>query len=1202
MSCDLSICDDKDNVFHSDDVNEKECGKSGSILIATMDGNLTSLDFDTGQKCWSIVLDPKEFVSSTLSTLEVWENGTQVWLVPSLDGSMFKYDKVKLEPLPFNIESLLSHAVIIDPTSSVTGGKFKIVYGLHRRTGEMFYKCSMEGCEHFKPVSGKDALIVEQWVQSVNAVDTVTAELQWHFRVVEIKISVINNSSSNRSPPQQPQDTKFENTALIPVNNYDLNPLNSIKISLVNGYTARINHSATDFMWLYKTPAPMMDVWFIKDGNVLLLDVFSDNLEFYSIETDDGKHIASLFLGSYLEQLYVKQSKLLKTKIVRNFAVSTHIPYQAFCLPLTSQTNPNLPLPINDTNALVSSNLNIKDHGFYYYVDFFVYDNDTHCVVNFTFPKRAAYIFDWIFWLKLLELQKKFASEGTSTTEMALGINETSESKREATPEFVSRFHKDFQLIAILGKGGFGVVMEVKNKIDDCEYAVKRIRIKTEKYKELGYGPVMREVKALAKLDHPGIVRYFNSWIESPPKGWQEMKDKEFDIVDVTHTTAASDVSLSFEAKTETKKIATLRAPRKRKHSNSKRSKKQIDSNLKISEKLGINPLNPFGDSWLNSDFPNISSKGSELDKSSSSGSWYGDNDPEKSSSTLNKSSKKSISEVSLYYDDDESINADDFTNAEQLFAPKKHIPKKNVNSSKTYSGIEFSPDPLCGSKALDIRKMFSIPDDSFIDEKAALLHLKKINNDLSWKMNPMFIDKLQRYLFFDPSCPDTDHSEWSGWTCIFKDIEINEVASNLCQLRNWIISVLCVLRFSESHYHNLLCTNLCNILWEVNLLLDDDICKKTYSDFSKTESIRRIGAFFILKNINSELAWPLKFIYLIKLRHYMFCRSVILAYKMCNQPGWNSIFYQADTNIFMKNLSLFQIWILSVLCKIRCDKLVYLDSVVTNLSLILSDVMRHLEMKSIQPVPADEFFSVFGNLLRQPKDAIQLQGCKDIQYLVMFHNAPLSDYIRDQNSGEEDVPGFLYIQMQLCQRESLRTWLDNNCISRDYSEVMKMFCEIVEAMNYVHAKGLMHRDLKPSNIYFSLEGSIKIGDFGLATQFEIQEAGDDPSSSSSIWYHTRDCGTELYMSPEQRSKKKYNYKTDIFPLGIILYELLVPFETQSERYQAIRDAREHKFSSNFVTRYQNECMLVRRLLDVEPKRRPTASEILQHPLCQPYL
>ena len=69
-----------------------------------------------------------------------------------------------------------------------------------------------------------------------------------------------------------------------------------------------------------------------------------------------------------------------------------------------------------------------------------------------------------------------------------------------------------------LGKGGFGVVFEAKNKIDDIHYAVKRIQLpKSEDSRK----KVMREVKFLAKLDHKNIVRYFNTWIESPPSGWQ---------------------------------------------------------------------------------------------------------------------------------------------------------------------------------------------------------------------------------------------------------------------------------------------------------------------------------------------------------------------------------------------------------------------------------------------------------------------------------------------------------------------------------------------------------------------------------------------------------------------------------------------------------------------------------------------------------
>ena len=82
--------------------------------------------------------------------------------------------------------------------------------------------------------------------------------------------------------------------------------------------------------------------------------------------------------------------------------------------------------------------------------------------------------------------------------------------------EFISRYVSDFESVKCLGKGGFGVVFEAKNKIDDIHYAVKRIRLpKIEEAKK----KVMREVKCLAKLDHKNIVRYFNTWLEKPPQG-----------------------------------------------------------------------------------------------------------------------------------------------------------------------------------------------------------------------------------------------------------------------------------------------------------------------------------------------------------------------------------------------------------------------------------------------------------------------------------------------------------------------------------------------------------------------------------------------------------------------------------------------------------------------------------------------------------
>ncbi|XP_048084253.1 eukaryotic translation initiation factor 2-alpha kinase 3 [Alosa alosa] len=101
--------------------------------------------------------------------------------------------------------------------------------------------------------------------------------------------------------------------------------------------------------------------------------------------------------------------------------------------------------------------------------------------------------------------------------------------------EYISRYLTDFEPLQCLGRGGFGVVFEARNKVDDCHYAIKRIRLPN---REVAREKVMREVKALAKLEHPGIIRYFNAWQESPPQGWQEEMDtrwlKDASVAEIT--------------------------------------------------------------------------------------------------------------------------------------------------------------------------------------------------------------------------------------------------------------------------------------------------------------------------------------------------------------------------------------------------------------------------------------------------------------------------------------------------------------------------------------------------------------------------------------------------------------------------------------------------------------------------------------------
>ena len=96
---------------------------------------------------------------------------------------------------------------------------------------------------------------------------------------------------------------------------------------------------------------------------------------------------------------------------------------------------------------------------------------------------------------------------------------------------------------------------------------------------------------------------------------------------------------------------------------------------------------------------------------------------------------------------------------------------------------------------------------------------------------------------------------------------------------------------------------------------------------------------------------------------------------------------------------------------------------------------------------------------------------------------------------------------------------------------------------------------------------------------------------------HTEQVGTQLYMSPEQLNGLSYNQKVDIFAMGLILLELLIPFKTQMQRVNVLFKARNNIYSTEFKTDHPREHELVKCLLNRNPQKRPTANEIRQHEL-----
>ncbi|MDI6828901.1 MAG: serine/threonine-protein kinase, partial [Armatimonadota bacterium] len=121
------------------------------------------------------------------------------------------------------------------------------------------------------------------------------------------------------------------------------------------------------------------------------------------------------------------------------------------------------------------------------------------------------------------------------------------------------------------------------------------------------------------------------------------------------------------------------------------------------------------------------------------------------------------------------------------------------------------------------------------------------------------------------------------------------------------------------------------------------------------------------------------------------------------------------------------------------------------------------------------------------------------------------------------------FIAMEYLEGQSLRNILEiEGQISVD--RAVEIISQVCDGLAYAHSKGVIHRDIKPDNIHILPSGLVKITDFGIARLME------EPSLTA----NGQVFGTPSYMSPEQIAGKQLDRRTDIFSLGIVIYEMLV--------------------------------------------------------------
>src|SRR5258708_7406873 len=116
---------------------------------------------------------------------------------------------------------------------------------------------------------------------------------------------------------------------------------------------------------------------------------------------------------------------------------------------------------------------------------------------------------------------------------------------------------------------------------------------------------------------------------------------------------------------------------------------------------------------------------------------------------------------------------------------------------------------------------------------------------------------------------------------------------------------------------------------------------------------------------------------------------------------------------------------------------------------------------------------------------------------------------------------------MEFLKGTELRTRMAKGAIS--VPEAVHIAEQVAEGLGYAHEHGVVHRDIKPSNIMLLTHDKVKIMDFGIARM----RASDHKTSTGLV------LGTPKYMSPEQVSGSPVDHRSDIFSLGVVLYEML---------------------------------------------------------------
>ncbi|KAI1107246.1 kinase-like protein [Jackrogersella minutella] len=178
------------------------------------------------------------------------------------------------------------------------------------------------------------------------------------------------------------------------------------------------------------------------------------------------------------------------------------------------------------------------------------------------------------------------------------------------------------------------------------------------------------------------------------------------------------------------------------------------------------------------------------------------------------------------------------------------------------------------------------------------------------------------------------------------------------------------------------------------------------------------------------------------------------------------------------------------------------------------------------------------------------------------------------------ETDAHMYLVLEYCSRGDLYEAIRIGSGPLETEHVRQFMLELVDAVAYMHSKGIYHRDIKPENIFLNEAGSMKLGDFGLAT--------------TDRWSYETTVGSDRYMSPEQYDSAGAGYspaEADIWAIGICLLNILFsrnPFTTPTEADPLFLDFSRDKQSlfDVFPTMSQDTYEVIVQCMNLDPRKR----------------